>query len=228
MAMRMMPGSGNRPELNIRAWAGGDRKGWLFFLNPADLRVALRPLVSGWCDMVIRFVMAARKQSRRVWIVLDELDSLNGLPAVVDGVTQMRESGNPMVLGMQSIAQLRKRYGQDEAEVVFSQPYTKVILPTSAPGSKKDLSDLIGESEFRRFRMSNGRGNSVSGPEEFRKPLVMPSEIGALKNLHGYFMQRGEIVPIELPYLPPRHFHPAMIERALPADAVAVTAGVIS
>lgn len=214
-AMRMMPGPDGRDLFLIREWAH-ERKGWLFLPNYVNYREALRPLVSGWVDMVIRRVMEAGSGKRRVWIVLDELDTLNGLPAVIDGITQMRETGNPMVLGMQSISQLKKRYGQADAETAFSQPYTKMVLPTTAPGSKKELSDLIGEALFRRYRLSSGRGPmSASGPEEFMRPLALPSEISSLRNLNGYLVQRGEVVKFKVPYQHPKEFHPSIVEREL-------------
>jgi type IV secretory pathway TraG/TraD family ATPase VirD4 len=219
MAMRMMPGTKEgRPALNLREWATGDRNGSIFLPNPARLREAQRPLLSGWIDMLIRFVMSAKEQRRRVWFILDELDTLNGLPAVAAAVTEMRSTQNPIVLGMQNVQQLEDRYGK-KANTIMSQAYTKVILATSEPNSKKSLSELIGDALFRRYRLSSGRGSSTSGPEEFVRPLVMPSEIGSLKNLNGYLMQRGEIVKIKLPYRPSVERQPAMIERTIPESA---------
>ena len=56
-------------------------------------------------------VMSSLEQNRRVWIVLDELDSLNTIPKLTEGMTMMRSSGNVLVLGMQNTAQLEDRYG---------------------------------------------------------------------------------------------------------------------
>jgi len=65
-----------------------------------------------------------------VWFVLDELASLNKLPQLHTVVTESRKSGNPVVLGFQGRSQLEKRYGKD-AEVILSQPATKIFLKTS-------------------------------------------------------------------------------------------------
>ncbi len=228
-ALRMMPGDKeNRGRFTVREWAK-HRQGWLFLPNTADTREALRPLQSAWADMAILRVMSSQEQNRRVWIVLDEFDSLNTLPKLTEGMTMMRSTGNVLVLGMQNVAQLEDRYGR-QAATIFSQAGTKMILAVSEPNTAKSLQDLFGEVEIRRYRESRTGSlfgkhdrNNFSGPEDIRKSLVLASEIQGLPDLMGYFCQRPtddepglHVVPVSLPYFPPVERHPALVERVIP------------
>jgi type IV secretory pathway TraG/TraD family ATPase VirD4 len=61
---------------------------------------------------------------RRVWMILDELASLNALPQLHTALTKQRKSDNPIVLGFQGMSQLDALYGK-KAETILSQAYTK-------------------------------------------------------------------------------------------------------
>src|SRR5271165_1167783 len=198
-------------------------------LNTADTREALRPLQSGWADMAMLRVMSSRQQTRRVWIVLDELDTLNTLPKLTEGMTMMRSTGNSLVLGTQNTAQLEDRYGR-QADTIFSQAGTKMIFAVSEPKTAKSLQDLFGEVEIRRYRESRTGSffgkhdrNNFSGPEDIRKPLLLASQIQGLPDLMGYFCQRPvdeepglHVVLVRLPYLGKLERHPGNIERVIP------------
>ncbi|MGA7416022.1 MAG: type IV secretion system DNA-binding domain-containing protein, partial [Bryobacteraceae bacterium] len=228
-ALRMMPVERQgRERVTIREWAG-HRQGWLFLPNTADTREALRPLQSGWADMAMLRVMSSRQQTRRVWIVLDELDTLTTLPKLTEGMTMMRSTGNSLVLGTQNTAQLEDRYGR-QADTIFSQAGTKMIFAVSEPKTAKSLQDLFGEVEIRRYRESRTGSifgkhdrNNFSGPEDIRKPLVLASEIQGLPDLMGYFCQRPvdqepglHVVLVRLPYLGNVERHPGNVERVIP------------
>lgn len=228
-ALRMMPSDrASRERFTVREWAQ-HREGWLFLPNTADTREALRPLQSAWADMAMLRVMSSQEQSRRVWIVLDELDSLNTIPKLTEGMTMMRSTGNVLVLGMQNTAQLEDRYGR-QADTIFSQAGTKMIFAVSESKTAKSLQDLFGEVEIRRYRESRTGSffgkhdrNNFSGPEDIRKPLLLASQIQGLPDLMGYFCQRPSdqepglhVVLVRLPYLPPVQRHPALLERVIP------------
>jgi type IV secretory pathway TraG/TraD family ATPase VirD4 len=135
----------------------------------------------------------------------------------------MRWTGNPIVLSFPNLGQLIDRYGESVAHTIFSQPLNKFILRTSDGDSAKKLERLIGDIEVRRFRENRsgsvfgfGDRNSFSGPEDSNKVPVMASQIQALPDLEGYFVQRGQIVKIKLPYIARPEKSPAWIERRIP------------
>ncbi len=163
-------------------WAK-DRKGWIFLTSIPTMRERLRPLMSLWLDLlVLRLMNEGRTGKKPVWFVLDELASLQRLPQLTTAITENRKSNNPMVLGLQGKAQLETLYGHI-AEVLLSQPATKIFLKTSEPTAADWISRAIGEVEIERFRETRTHGqfptgrNSESAQRDIhREPLVMASE----------------------------------------------------
>ena len=162
---------------------------------------------------------------------------LQKLPKLHDAVTRNRKTNNPIVLGFQGRSQLRKHYGID-AEVMFSQPATKIFLRTSEPESAKWISDAIGEVEIEQVRESRTSDQSPryrqsrSGQLERRiEPLVLPSEVMGLEDRHGYLKFGNAVARLRFPYLRLPKTQPAIIERVTdtprlePPKAAAAAAG---
>lgn len=128
--LRMMPTQGEgRRVWTVREWSQ-QRQGWIFITSTPDTIDALRPIQSLWLDMLILKLQTSAPQpgQARVWIVLDELASLNALPQLHSALTKQRKSGNPIVLGLQGMSQLDALYGK-KAETILSQAYTNIVLP---------------------------------------------------------------------------------------------------
>jgi hypothetical protein len=127
--------------------------------------------------------------------VLDELASLQRLPQLHTAITENRKSRNPIVLGFQGKAQLEVVYGH-LAEVMLSQPATKIFLKTTEPNAAEWVSRAIGKVEIERMKETHfdgsrsGRNFSLDRQTE---PLVLDSEISGLDNLHA-FMKYGNYV----------------------------------
>ena len=210
-------------------WAK-ERKGWIFLTHKPTMRERVRPLVSLWLDLlVLRLMNEGHSGKKPVWFVLDELASLQRLPQLITAITENRKSNNPMVLGFQGKAQLETLYGH-MAEVMLSQPATKMFLKTSEPNAAEWISRAIGEMEVERFRETRTHGefprsrNSESEQRDiYKEALVMASEIGGLDPLHGYLKYGNLVVRMRFPYLELPNRQPAFIERrAAPAPAPVV------
>jgi Type IV secretion-system coupling protein DNA-binding domain len=215
----------NRQRFSTSRWEF-ERNKWVFLTSRPTFREKLLPLHSVWLDMLIlRMLAPCVNPAKPVWFVLDELASLNKLPQLHTVVTESRKSGNPVVLGFQGRSQLEKRYGKD-AEVILSQPATKIFLKTSEPHSAKWVSDAIGEVELERLKESRSAG-LIGGRKQYTleittQPLVMASEIAGLEPLHGYIKQENCVVRVRFPYVAPIEKQPRFIERALSVSPRAV------
>jgi type IV secretory pathway TraG/TraD family ATPase VirD4 len=142
-------------------WSASDwsrqRQGWIFLTSQPETRDRLRPLTSLWLDLLIlRLLRAESPSTRRVWFMLDELASLHRLPQLHTAITENRKANCPLVLGFQGRSQIETRYGHD-AEVILSQPATKVFLRTSEPRAAQWIADTIGAVEIERLRESRTR-----------------------------------------------------------------------
>jgi type IV secretory pathway TraG/TraD family ATPase VirD4 len=149
----------------------------------------LRPLHSLWIDLLVLRLLNEPKESQHpVWFVLDELASLQRLPQLHTAITENRKSKNPLVLGFQGKAQLEVIYGH-MAEVMLSQPATKIFLKTTEPKAAEWVSNAIGKVEIERLRETHSTG--LPGRQQFQlerqvEPLVLDSEISGLPDRHAF------------------------------------------
>jgi type IV secretory pathway TraG/TraD family ATPase VirD4 len=150
-----------------------------------------------------------------VWFVLDELASLQKLPQLHTAITENRKSRNPIVLGFQGKAQLEAIYGH-LAEVMLSQPATKIFLKTTEPNAAEWVSRAIGRVEIERMKETHfdgsrdGRNFSLDRQTE---PLVLDSEISGLADLHAYLKYGNYVAQFSFPLLEIPPSKPKFIER---------------
>jgi hypothetical protein len=150
-----------------------------------------------------------------VWFVLDELASLQKLPQLHTAITENRKSRNPIVLGFQGKAQLEVVYGH-LAEVMLSQPATKIFLKTTEPIAAEWVSRAIGKVEIERMKETHfdgtrsGKNFSLDRQTE---PLVLDSEISDLENLHAFLKHGNYVTRFSFPVLELPATQPKFIER---------------
>ena len=190
-------------EWTAREWSKA-RKGWIFLTSQPAEREALRPLHSLWIDMlVLRLLSAPTPEQHPVWFVLDELASLQRLPQLHTAITENRKSRNPIILGFQGKAQLEVVYGH-LAEVMLSQPATKIFLKTTEPNAALWVSKAIGQVEIERMKETHfdgsrsGRNFSLDRQTE---QLVLDSEISGLENLHAFLKHGNYVTRFSFPAL---------------------------
>ena len=208
-------------EFSIRRWLEDERGGNLYITWREDMLEALKPLVSTWVDILCTSILSLPESpSRRIWMVIDELDSLQKLPSLEDALTKGRKHGLRIVAGIQSTAQLERTNGEKDATVLRSCFRNILVLGGGRSDSKtaEDLSRSLGEHEVEREtrgETSNERGGSRSRTLRIeRERVVMPSEIQSLPALTGYVAFAGDI-PIAHVTLAPQHYpsrHPAIVE----------------
>jgi type IV secretory pathway TraG/TraD family ATPase VirD4 len=146
---------------------------------------------------------APQPGQRPVWFVIDELASLQKLPQLHTAITENRKSKNPLVLGFQGKAQLEVTYGH-LAEVMLSQPATKIFMKTAEPKAAEWISEAIGKVEIERLKETKFDGTR-SGKnftvERQIEPLVMGSEISGLDDRHAYLKLGNNVARFAFDYL---------------------------
>jgi hypothetical protein len=194
------------------AWSR-DRKGWLFLPGTHEVRERLLPVISLWLDsLILRLITQTDGARPPVWIVLDELASLQKLPQLATALTEGRKANVRLLLGFQGRSQMEARYGA-EAETMLSQPMTKIFLRTSEPRAAEWISKALGEVEIERLRVSHtkqrglfgirnrSRDTHTSQIEQKTEPLVMASVIGGLPDLSGFIKSQNLVVSATFPYI---------------------------
>ncbi|MBB5316660.1 type IV secretion system DNA-binding domain-containing protein [Tunturibacter empetritectus] len=223
-SLRMLP----TKEKAETAWSATEwaerRQGWIFITSKPSEREALRPLHSLWIDLlVLRLLNEPKEDQRPVWFVLDELASLQRLPQLHTAITENRKSRNPLVLGFQGKAQLEVIYGH-MAEVMLSQPATKIFLKTTEPKAAEWVSNAIGKVEIERMRETHFDGTR-SGKnfalDRQVEPLVLDSEISGLADKHAFLKLGNHVARFSFAYTDIPAIHPAFVPRPLEDDDLA-------
>lgn len=200
---------------SVRKWvrASDTERNWLF-LTYTDAQMAeLRNLVACWLELaIVEGLSMSESQQRRLWYVMDELDSLGKITSLRAGLTKLRKYGGVCVSGLQTIAQLRTTYGHDEAQTLLSCMTTKLILKAGDGETAKYFENEIGQQEVEREEVSEGTSQRVGefGSSSENKSVrrttqaaVLASQITGLDNLHGYLMLTGQpIAKVQLDYVP--------------------------
>ncbi|SAK93683.1 type VI secretion protein [Caballeronia hypogeia] len=199
-------------EFSLHKWVHDAHAGNLFITWREDMRAAQRPLVATWIDTICATILSisedAQHLSRRLWLFLDELESLGKLESFVPAATKGRKHGLRMAASIQDWAQLDETYGKDAAKTLLGCFRNYLIFGASNALNADKASEILGNQHVERVTThgSGGRGRHVvaSQPE----PVVLDSEISNLKDLEGYvmFAEDFPIAKIKLPYInyPPR------------------------
>jgi len=195
-------GTGNG-EWTATDWCE-NRKGWIFITSlPAEME-ALRPLISVWIDwLVLRLLPKPQPGQKRVWIVIDELATLQRLPKLHLALTTARKSLNPIVMGFQGKAQLEVIYGH-LADVMLSMPATSIFMRTNEPRSAEWVQNNIGKVEIERLRETRFDGKRSTrnfNQESQEQQLVMASQIQGLPDLHAYLKYLDFVTGFSFPYV---------------------------
>jgi type IV secretory pathway TraG/TraD family ATPase VirD4 len=187
---------------NATDWAK-ERKGWIFITSKKAQREVLRPLISLWIDiLVMRLMEVPKPGQKQVWFVIDELASLQKLPQLHSAMTESRKSKNPLVVGFQGRAQLEDIYGKI-AEVMLSQPATKIFMKTTEGKAAEWISETLGKVEIERLKETHFDGSRAGKNYTIDRqiePLVMASEISGLDDRRAYLKLGNRIARFDFDY----------------------------
>lgn len=190
------------PEpFSIRGFVEGEGEAedsWLFLSTSESDATAMRPLLSLWADIASTALLSLPQTNRaKVWAILDEVASLQRLPALPGLLERGRKHGAAVVLGLQAMPQLREAYGRDQAAALAAQPQTWLVLRSVEPDTAKWLESALGmvESEEARTSLSMGASALKDGTSYqqhiAQRPLVLASEITTLPDFEGFLKMPG-------------------------------------
>ncbi len=225
-ALRLLPAEDQGQARWSSAQWVRERQGWLFLTSTPILAKQILPLTSWWLDsLILRLMTSAEGGGRIVWILLDELGSLQKLPNLARVITAGRTFNIRLVLGLNGRSQIEALYGI-EAETVVSQPKTKIFLRTSETHAAEWISQTLGEVEIERLK-ERDTGSIPTFREGKRKrktyqlecrveQLVLPSEITGLGDRSGYLKLENLVVKADFSYVEAERKQPGFIPRPLP------------
>lgn len=189
---------GDQP-FSIRQWVQNDNcSEWLFISSLGDKHESLKPLITAWLDIAVNALLSLPESpQRRIWVILDELGSLQQLPYLTSALSEARKFGGCFVVGIQSYAQLAKTYGHEGGKEISSLLNTRFLFRIPDPDIAKWSAYNLGETTIEEVRegISYGANTIRDGVsiqrQEREKPVVPPSEIMRLHDLTCYVRLPG-------------------------------------
>lgn len=186
-------------DFSLRTWLESDQ-GNLYITWREDMLSTLRPLVSAWADILIASILTlSDDKPRPLWLVLDELASLERLSSLEAGLTKGRKHGLRVVAGLQSVSQLDTLYGVHNAKTLRSCFRNVLALGCSNadPHTAREISDGLGQCEVERQQktLNTSKNGSHTATTWHRsiEPAVLPSELMSLPPLHGFLKFAGDL-----------------------------------
>lgn len=190
----------------IRERSAGKHSNALYLSIKDSEMAAFKHLIATFYGVVVQEALDIPKFDNRLWIFLDELDSLGVISSLKDGLTKLRKHNVTMVLGFQTTSQLNATYGKEITDVILVNARIKVVMNCQGQTAEV-MSKWFGQQEVKRIikTRSNNTGsvfNTTSGDtvtsgqniQIVTTPAVMPSEFTSLPNLSGYVMAAGGII----------------------------------
>lgn len=184
------------------------KPGMLFLTYRDDQLDSLRNLVSCVLDIASRTILSMDPDpKRRVWLIIDEFASIGKVQSIEAVATKARKAGGCLVLGIQSVSQVKDRYGEHAAQSILSCLSTWLVLRCIDADTAEYMSKYIGEEQITRTTegssQSDSGGTKSWNDQTTTQRVVMASEIQKLATLKGFLKLAGHYpvceIKLELP-----------------------------
>ncbi len=202
-ALEYLPDTGK--PFSIREWIADEGHarnggGCLFLTSRGDQHASLRGLISTWLEIAVNAMLSLEQDdTRRIWVVLDELPTLHQVPSLQPGLAESRQFGGCFVLGIQVISALRDLYGRNGAETISGLCGTRVVLAAPDRDTAQWSAESLGRAEVEEIAegFSYGANTIRDGvsltPRRELRPLALASEIMRLESLDGWLRFPGPL-----------------------------------
>ncbi|WP_371694991.1 type IV conjugative transfer system coupling protein TraD [Pasteurella multocida] len=207
-ALRLCQGldNNNGQKFSIKEWIlNADDDAWIFLSSDGRVHESIKPLITAWLNVAMQNVLALKPDlNRRVWTILDELNSLHKLPLLLEYLSEARKFGGVTLIGLQSFSQLQHNYGNDAAKAIWDLLNTTVYFRAPSGELAQWVQEQLGEIRHFKFRDQYSYGvdtirDGVNfSKEETREHIVSYSDIQNLNDLECYVSLLGDIPVVKV------------------------------
>lgn len=199
-AYNYLPNLEGEASFSVSDMISAEHSGFLYLTYRDDQLNSLRSLLGCILDIASRSILSLSPDpNRRIWLIIDEFASIGKVQSIEAVATKARKMGGCLVVGLQSISQLKDRYGDFAAQTILSCLSSWVVLRCTDAETADYMSRYIGETEV--LRHLKGQSNSDSGDssnkneQQALQRAVLPSQLQSLENLTG-FLRLADGFPI--------------------------------
>lgn len=226
-------------NFSIRQWLwslkDGNRDTRLFIVNTSEQAGAYARYFSLFISLIYKHGLALpNHKTRRIWFILDEIQSLGSggnqalgqylISELVNFLAESRSKGFSVTAATQSLPQLEKLIEMEGMRALFQLLSNKFFLQYDEPVGAKFITDFLGSSEQNKTKTGVSKGGQIeqdklsTNEEEKLKQAVLESELGLLAPLTSYTkLGNFPVCKMEFDYQePPKSCKEPLIRRVLP------------
>lgn len=167
----------------------------LFIVNPTETQEINRVYFKLFFSFISRAIRSLpTRLDRRIWLILDEFQTLGKMPEVVEQLpAEARSKGACLVLASQNLAKIREVYGENLTNAILSGAKTKLIFSLGDDYSLGKIEKILGEKEVEEIHYGVSKGHEIGstrhsqGASTKTVKTVLGSEISSLPKLCAYY-----------------------------------------
>lgn len=183
--------------INARDFVRSDPRN-LILANFTEVQEKIAPLLSLFVDCVSSEILALQENNEyEVYLFLDEFNSLEKMPKILELLKLARSKGGILVIGVQEVPPVEERYGKAALSTVKNNTRTKLIFNINDDETQKMAVALIGKQTMVYSTESNSGGETETkdgfstSEQRQTKETILDSSVAALKDHQFYFIQAG-------------------------------------
>ncbi|MGX2956892.1 type IV conjugative transfer system coupling protein TraD [Ursidibacter arcticus] len=193
-------------KFSISRWVrNADDDAWIFLSSDGRVHESIKPLITAWLNVAMQNVLALKPDlQRRIWTILDELNSLHRLPMLLEYMSEARKFGGVTVLGLQSFAQIESNYGRETARAIWDLVNTVAFFRAPSGEIAEWVQNELGEIQHLKFKdqYSYGADSIRDGvnftKDDIRENIVSYSNIQNLNDLECYVSLLGDMPVVKV------------------------------
>jgi type IV secretory pathway TraG/TraD family ATPase VirD4 len=181
----------NDGDFSVIDWLNDGKPGTIFITNYADLKDTLKPILTLFIDLVGRKLLSMPdSRERRLFMFLDEFNTLQRMPTIVDLLTGSRSKGGCVYIAAQDYGKIDHVYTKPIRQSIVNACSNSVIFSLSdeaAETASKGMFEVQFMESTRTYNMGvkDWRDGISLNEKKDKEPLIFPSEIEALPTMTG-------------------------------------------
>lgn len=167
------------PAFSVKDWLSKPDRNVLIVQGDLTSPLMSAALITSFMAILSNFVLSGADSDRNIWLVLDELATLNKSKSFQNWLAVGRSKGARTIAGVQLLSQLESVYGKDDANTIlglFSNVVTFKLAPTGESAQK--ASSALGQRRVEyRTESINDKGEKNYSLQQENVPVVTAESI---------------------------------------------------
>lgn len=153
----------------------------LHLIVPEHKSAPMMPLMSCFFKQMMDHLVET-KDGNNIFFLLDEFANIGVIPSIDVALATVRSRRMSIAIGIQSVNQIKQRYGQEAAVSIMDNLKTKFFLPGLSYESAEYASKMIGFKEISTTSTSFSKESTSHSVSKQKRELLTPDEIRRLED----------------------------------------------